>query len=233
MRGLRQMLFILCLLSGLAGCSWFNFFSFGSDEESKESDTYQKGVEAYQQKEYDSAIKHFRSVSPKSPNYSKTLNLIEKIPMQRAEKAIAQRDYDTALQELNKIPEGNSNYPKAQQLKTKVYYESALINYQKASSSMRIPELEKLANVASQTKNRENMLRTIQLIGDELNQSTRATDVNTLINLLRSTVENVRDSEVIHAGLKHAFEAYERFNRQPRLRNQLLRLIASLKIQLQ
>ncbi|MBF0286717.1 MAG: hypothetical protein HQM14_02785 [SAR324 cluster bacterium] len=231
MRGLRQILFLFCLLLGIAGCSWFNFF--GSDEESKESDTYQKGLEAYQKKKYDNAIKHFRSVSPKSPNYSKTLRLIEQIPMQRAEKAVAQKDYNTAMQELDKITEGNSNYSKAQKLKTKVYYESALVNYEKASSSMRIPALEELAKVAVETNNRENILRTIEMIGDELNQSTKAPDISQLITLLHSTVEPTRDSEVIHVGLEHAFQAYERFNTQPRLRNQLLRLIAALKIKLQ
>lgn len=229
MRDLYLFLFFIGITLGVSGCSWF---SFGNDVV-EDGETYRKGVQAFEKKEYDKAIQQFREIPPDSPHYPKTLALIQKIPLQRAEDAIESEDYQMALSELNKIPQTNKSYSRAQQLKTEVTYQMAMDEYQKARRSPeRIRALGKLSNMAAEGKNKDSLLGVIEMIGGQLNQATQAREVETLIHLLQETLEEQQDREVVVAGLEQTFEAYDQFNGDPRFRDRLLRLIAELKLKL-
>ena len=234
MKALYQILFMVVILLGIGGCSWIGGF-FGEDDDPSDADqNYREAVQALENKDYKRSGDLVREIKPDSPVYSKGLQLLQQIPLQKAQDAIDSKEYAVALRELNKIAEGNSNYPKAQQLKARVVYQVALEDFHKAgSSSQKIRTLEQLAEVAIESRNMENVLQTIDMIGDQLNQATQPEEVETLILLLDFTTETQQDVDIVYAGLEQSFLAYNQFNHQPRFRDQLLRLIAKLKMNLQ
>jgi len=231
---LYQILFIAVILSGMGGCSLFGD-RFGEDDELlKDDSNYREAVKALKEKKYKKSSELIRKIEPDSPVYAKGLQLLQKIPMQRAQDAIQAKDYSLALRELNKISEGNSNYPKAQQLKSSIAFQAALSEYDKAEHTpQKFKALERLADVAIESRKTKDVLQTIDIIGDQLNQSSQPQEIETLIMLLKSTIEDQRNPDVLYAGLEKSFSAYNQFNQQAETRDQLLRLIAKLKINLQ
>ncbi len=234
MKTLYQILFIAVILSGIGGCSLVGGL-FGGDDELLEADRhYREAVKAFKEKKYKKSTALIREIEPDSPVYPKGIQLLQKIPMQRAQDAIQAKNYPLALRQLNKISEENSNYRKAQQLKGRVVFQFALSEYDKAKRApQKVRALAHLTDVAIESKKMENVLQTIDIIGDQLKQSKQPQEIKTLIRLLESTIEKQRNTDILHAGLEQSFLAYNQFNQQVEHRDQLLRLIAKVKMKLQ
>ncbi|MBF0277179.1 MAG: hypothetical protein HQM13_05285 [SAR324 cluster bacterium] len=233
MKTLYRILCIVVIISGIGGCSMIGGLFGGGNEPSDSDKNYREAVKALEEKKYKKSSELVREIEPDSPVYSKGLQLLQQIPLQKAQDAIEAKDYPMALSELNKISEGNSNYAKAKELKEKMAFMIALNEYEKARQTpQRMESLERLATVAIESKNSPNLMRAIDIIGDHLNQSNRPEEIETYIMLLESTIENQHDTDVVYAGLEHSFMAYKQFNQEPDLRDQLLRLIAKLKMNL-
>lgn len=216
---------IMGLIILLLGCSWII-----PDKETQESGLFQEGLTLYENKDYPAAIRKFRQLPPDSHYYQKAIDLIQKVPMDRAQSAFSQKQYTRALREIDKINEKNKDYAQAQQLKNKIHYLQALERYQNSTSPIqRVENLRNLNDVAQASRNQMNMIQSMELIGNQFNEATEIEEVHELLSLLEQIANQQQDPEILQLALEQSFIAFNQFKGEPNLRNTILKIIATVK----
>ena len=214
------------VLLSLSGCSLLKW------GEAKHEDNYRKGVEAFREKNYDDAVTYFRKIPPDAKSYKKSLQLIEKVPLQRGRDALQAKRYGLAVEVLQVIQTTSPHYATAQQLIRQARYQQALMRYQKASEDQKRPQLEELVEVASEIREKQPLLEVAQILNLEIQQESSIKGIAQLLGFLKTVVVALPDADIARAGLKDLFQVFLKFRNDPELRQSLMETIALLKAQL-
>lgn len=217
----------------LVGCSLFPGGESDKQIPAKDSEYFEAGFKAYKKKQYPEAIDFLRKVSTDSSLYPEALETIRKIPYQKALDFYEKKEYSQAIKEAEKIPPDASQYSESQKIIKVSKYKLALEKFENAPNfSSKLIESENLWNKAKGTEELFPIRNTLNKIGDLLKQAKTKKQVNNVVKLFSSILNEQNDREVLFAGLEKAFDAIKKFRNIPEAREDLFKLIGEIKIKL-
>jgi len=230
-----NIIIVVVLALGFGGCSLLSSNSpdmLQDNNLSEESSAFEMGMEALDQGNFHEATQNFRRVTANDPQYRNALSLIASIPFRRGNTALAQQDYALAIHELNKINSSNPQYAEAQQLISQARYTIWLENYQKTNNpAQQIKAIGRLVDSLNRSQNPELTLKALELLEEKL-QTAQPTQYSAILKIFATLLYEQQDLPTLQKGLQVLLDFFSPLHAIPQIRNQLLQLIAELKIQI-